>query len=53
MRKCPKSSNRKNLKPVVMMLLTVLAGGFALRVQSDTNGTRLELELGKSVGKPA
>ena len=46
MKKTPKKSPSDNLRPVVLVTLAVLAGGFAVRFEQA--GTRFELQIGKS-----
>ncbi|HZH77763.1 MAG TPA: hypothetical protein VEY88_17185 [Archangium sp.] len=46
MKKTPKKSPSRNLRPVVLMILALLAGGFAVRFEQA--GTRFELQIGKS-----
>jgi hypothetical protein len=46
MKKTPKKSPGNNLRPVVLVILAVLAGGIAVRFEQA--GTRFEIQIGKS-----
>ncbi|MCY1076538.1 hypothetical protein [Archangium lansingense] len=47
MKKTPKKKTpSRNLRPVVLVILAVLAGGIAVRFEQA--GTRFELQVGKS-----
>jgi hypothetical protein len=38
---------RRNIKPLMTVLLTLLAGGIAVRFQREAEHLRFELEIGK------